>query len=100
MHLQLLCGQPAFFGVAPNAVRFAMARSEDGQEALTNPVILVGLGKMEITQDPDCTLRVFGIGSTLAVAAYDPVRRAGGVLHAMLPHHNMMTHSPTKFVDT
>ncbi len=76
-----------------------MARSEDGQEAFPNPTILVGLGKMEISQDQDATLRVIGIGSTLAVAAYDPVRRAGGLLHAMLPHHNMMMHAPTKFVD-
>ncbi len=77
-----------------------MARSEDGQETLPTHLILVGLGKMEVSEDPEATLRAFGIGLTVAVSAYDPVRMAGGMLHAMLPHNNMVTQAPTKFVDT
>jgi chemotaxis protein CheD len=77
-----------------------MARSEDGQDTLPTHLILVGLGKMEVSEDPEATLRAFGIGSTVAVSAYDPVRMAGGMLHAMLPHNNMVTQAPTKFVDT
>ncbi len=63
-------------------------------------VITVGLGELAVSDHPEAVLVAFGLGSCVGVAAYDPVRKAGGLLHAMLPQHRNGDKNLTKFVDT
>src|SRR5512141_1777316 len=48
-------------------------------------LVLVGLGKSHVTSDPDQVLGARSLGSTAALAVYDPGSKTGGMLHWMLP---------------
>jgi len=50
-----------------------------------NNDIVVGLGEVKISKDPDAVLVAYGLGSCLGIAVYDPVAQVGGMLHAVLP---------------
>ena len=63
-------------------------------------VINVGLAELAISDQPQTVLVAFGLGSCVAVAAYDPQRRVGAMLHAMLPQHRNADRNRTKFADT
>ena len=63
-------------------------------------VITISLGELVVTDKPDVVLVAFGLGSCVGVTAYDPVRKAGGLLHAMLPRRRNGDNNLTKFVDT
>lgn len=63
-------------------------------------VIAVGLGEIAVSKQPDAVLTAFGLGSCVAVVAYDPVARAGGLLHALLPLHRNGDRNLAKFVDS
>jgi len=45
----------------------------------------VGIGELAVTGDPKRVLVAYGLGSCVAVAAYDPVPRIAGMLHVLLP---------------
>jgi chemotaxis protein CheD len=45
----------------------------------------VGLGEMAICDDPDGELACLGLGSCVAVCAYDERRHLGALLHVVLP---------------
>lgn len=62
--------------------------------------LTVGLGEAKISLDAEDTLVALGLGSCVAVCAYDPVARVGGMLHAVLPEHNGRDDRPTKYVDS
>lgn len=47
-------------------------------------VVVVGMGQMIVNNDPGVTLVTYSLGSCLGVVVYDPVVKAGGLLHAML----------------
>jgi len=47
--------------------------------------IVVGVGNLQVSDDPQKTLVTFSLGSCVAVSIYDPIARVGGMLHAMLP---------------
>lgn len=67
---------------------------------MTEPVS-VGVAELKVSDNSD-TLISFGLGSCVAVAIYDPVRKAGGLAHVMLPDsrgHELDT-MPGKFADT
>lgn len=67
---------------------------------MTEPVS-VGVAELKVSDNSD-TLISFGLGSCVAVAIYDPVRKAGGLAHVMLPDsrgHESDT-MPGKFADT
>ncbi len=65
---------------------------------------LVGIGELKVSADPGDVLVTHALGSCLGIAAYDPNRRAGGLLHAMLPRASdapeRARSNPTLFVDT
>lgn len=67
---------------------------------MTEP-ISVGVAELKVSDNSDILVS-FGLGSCVAVAIYDPIRKAGGLAHVMLPesrgHESDAT--PGKFADT
>ncbi len=62
----------------------------------------VSIGEIVVSANPKDVLVVYGLGSCVAVCLYDPVTRAGGMLHALLPtsaRKNEVGVNPAKFVD-
>ena len=47
--------------------------------------IVVGLGELKVSRDPSVVLTCMGLGSSIAVCAYDRVSKVGGMAHVMLP---------------
>jgi len=64
-------------------------------------VIMVGLAELKVADNP-CVLASFGLGSCVAVAMVDPVRKKGGLAHVMLPESRGRDSdlTPGKFADT
>ena len=48
-------------------------------------VLQVGLAELRVSDDPEAELVSYALGSCIALMAYDPTRRLGGMLHYMLP---------------
>jgi len=70
--------------------------SNDQQNA-----IVVGLAQLKVSRDPADVLVALGLGSCVGVAAYDPVSKVGGLLHAVLPERNGRVGGlATKYVDS
>ncbi|MCC7354168.1 MAG: chemotaxis protein CheD [Anaerolineae bacterium] len=63
-------------------------------------VITVGLGEVAVSGQSEAVLVAFGLGSCVGVTAYDPVRKVGGLLHAMLPQRRNGDKNLTKYVDS
>lgn len=63
--------------------------------------ISVGLGEIHVTGDPDAVLICYGLGSCIAVSAFDPVARVGAMAHIVLPASNNGANAllPAKFAD-
>jgi len=51
--------------------------------------IVVGVSDMKASNDPAGTLVTYSLGSCIGVAIYDPVAKAGGLLHFMLPESSL-----------
>jgi chemotaxis protein CheD len=47
--------------------------------------VVIGVGDLAVSNDPSVTLSTYALGSCIAVVGYDPLIRAGGILHLMLP---------------
>lgn len=66
--------------------------------------LVVGVGDMKISGDPDIKLVTFSLGSCVAISVYDPVARVGGILHAMLPDAMIAVErpdfNPNKYVNS
>ena len=66
--------------------------------------IAVDLGELVVSHEADTVLVAFGLGSCVAVMAYDPVIQKGAVLHAVLPTANTQLNGAsglqTKYVDS
>jgi chemotaxis protein CheD len=62
---------------------------------------IVAIGELAVSQNHEDVLVAYGLGSCVAVCLYDPVRRAGGMLHALLPTapQGHPQNSLPKFVD-
>lgn len=67
----------------------------------TAKTVVVGLGEWSVSNDRDTTLVCQGLGSCVALCAYDPVARVGGMAHCVLPHsaEGRNTGASAKFVD-
>lgn len=52
---------------------------------MTETVRSVSIGEMVVSKNPNDLLVAYGLGSCVAVCAYDPRARIGGMLHALLP---------------
>jgi chemotaxis protein CheD len=49
--------------------------------------VIVGLGEIKLSQNPEDVLVAYGLGSCLGIGMYDPIARSAGLLHAVLPYH-------------
>ena len=47
--------------------------------------IIVGLGEVKISEDPESVLACLGLGSCVAISMFDPVAKIGGMAHVVLP---------------
>jgi chemotaxis protein CheD len=67
-------------------------------------LITVGIGGLEVSDDRSSVIVTHGLGSCIAVVVYDPVRKAGGMLHFQLPTAQLSPErarqSPGTFADT
>lgn len=54
--------------------------------ARADTLVAVGLGEIKVSRDPDAVLVSFGLGSCVAVCAYDLSARVGGMMHVVLPY--------------
>lgn len=66
--------------------------------------LIVGIADLAVSNNSAVTLATYALGSCLGVAIYDPVARAGGLLHVMLPDSSLdavkAAQQPGMFVDT
>lgn len=66
--------------------------------------LVVGVGGLAVSNNQAMILTTYSLGSCLGVTIYDPVSRAGGMLHAMLPDSSInatkAAEQPAMFVDT
>lgn len=64
----------------------------------------VGINECIVCDDSDAMLVTYGLGSCIAVVAWDPLCRAGGMIHYSLPQSSInpekATSNPTMFGDT
>ncbi|MGE5487667.1 MAG: chemotaxis protein CheD [bacterium] len=67
-------------------------------------IVVVGIADCQVSNDPECTLATYALGSCIAVAIWDPVVRVGGLLHYMLPDSGIdgvkSRERPYMFADT
>ncbi len=63
--------------------------------------IILGLGQLRATRDEKMVLTSLGLGSCVAICAYDPISKVGGMAHAVLPRSSDgRSNEPNpKFVD-
>ena len=66
--------------------------------------VVVGVGDMGVSNNPQITLSTYALGSCVAIVAYDAVAHAGGLLHLMLPDSTISPakaqSQPAMFADT
>jgi chemotaxis protein CheD len=66
--------------------------------------VVVGISDCRVSGDTECCLITYGLGSCIAVVAYEPVRKLGGMLHYMLPDSSLdlskAASNPFMFADT
>lgn len=66
--------------------------------------VVVGVGDMAVSNVEHVTLSTFALGSCVGVVVFDPVARAGGLLHLMLPDSTLSpdraAKKPAMFADT
>lgn len=66
--------------------------------------VVVGVGEMSVSNNPSITLSTYALGSCVAVVVYDPVAKAAGLLHMMLPDSKISPDKaiaqPAMFADT
>jgi chemotaxis protein CheD len=63
--------------------------------------IVIGMGEYAVSSSPSAVLTCIGLGSCIAVCAYDRVAKIGGMIHIVLPQHQgQNTNDYTKFADT
>ena len=67
-------------------------------------LLTVGIGGLEASDDRGLVMITHGLGSCIAVVAWDPIRGAGGLLHFQLPASSLSAGraqaSPGTFADT
>src|SRR4051812_29167296 len=57
--------------------------------------IVIGVGDLAVSNNPQVTLSTYALGSCVGVVAYDPLVKTGGILHLMLPDGSI---SPAKAI--
>jgi chemotaxis protein CheD len=51
--------------------------------------MIVGVGDMRVSDNPDVVLTTYSLGSCIGLCIYDPSARVGGLLHYMLPESSI-----------
>lgn len=90
-------------GVFAAMTTLPTASSTSDRPASSSAPIVVSMGEFRLSRDPNAELVAYTLGACLGVTFYDPHRRMGGILHAMLPTshaHQGNKNRPTVFVDT
>lgn len=65
-----------------------------------NKEIIIGMGELAVSNQPSAVLTCLGVGSCVALCAFDPVTKIGGVAHIVLPHgDNANGNSPSKYAN-
>jgi chemotaxis protein CheD len=66
--------------------------------------LVVGVGDMKVSNDPEATLVTYSLGSCIGVGIYDSIATVGGILHYMLPESSLdktkAQRNPYMFGDT
>ena len=66
--------------------------------------LIVGVSDMKVSNDPNSVLVTYSLGSCIGIAVFDPVVKAGGLLHYMLPESSLdgakAASNPFMFADT
>ncbi|OIR03640.1 chemoreceptor glutamine deamidase CheD [mine drainage metagenome] len=66
--------------------------------------VVVGVGDMAVSNNTNVTLSTYALGSCVGVVAHDPVTKASGILHLMLPDSKLSADKaaaqPAMFADT
>ena len=66
--------------------------------------VVIGVGDMAVSNLGQVILSTYALGSCIGVVAYDPVVKAGGILHLMLPDSTISPEKaakqPAMFADT
>ncbi len=60
------------------------SQAEVGAPGLTQ-LLVAGIGEMVLSRDPRSILVAYGLGSCVALSAWDPISGAGALAHFMLP---------------
>lgn len=61
--------------------------------------LVAGIGDLVVSGEPSAVLVAYGLGSCVAVAAWDPFSKIGGLAHFMLPSAGPVDpRSPVKYV--
>lgn len=47
--------------------------------------LTVDIADIKVSNDPECVIVTYALGSCIAVMLHDPARRIGGMIHYMLP---------------
>ena len=65
-------------------------------------VIAVGIGQYVVSRDPVVALSAYGLGSCVAIAAWDAQARVAGLMHVLLPEPaaNSEVMAPARFAST
>lgn len=62
--------------------------------------IIVGMGELAVSNEPSAVLTCLGIGSCVAICAFDPVSNVGGMAHVVLPRgDNASPTTPSKYAN-
>ena len=70
-------------------------------DAETGETIIAGMGELHVSSSPDATLACIGLGSCIALFAYDRVAKVGGIVHIVLPKHDGVNgDNLAKYADT
>jgi len=62
-------------------------------------VVVVNLGEVKVSKDPQTVLTCLGLGSCVGLCMYDPVSKVGGMAHIVLPVSFNGGTNNTKFAD-
>lgn len=55
------------------------------QASKRETLLVIGLGELQVSNEPGITLACLGLGSCVGISAYDPVVRVGAMAHVVLP---------------
>jgi len=69
------------------------------QSATQRTDVVLGLGQMRVTNEAETTLVCLGLGSCVAVCAYDPIAKVAGMAHVVLPASSNGAEAHPKFAD-